>query len=70
MTLLTNQINQQPNQLSAASLYIDRAQVHLGLKNLTAAQQDILKAEHLFTSRGITSGVLFDTIQKLKKILQ
>jgi tetratricopeptide (TPR) repeat protein/S1-C subfamily serine protease len=69
IALLTATINQQPNQVSTASLYIRRAQAHLGLQNLAGAKQDVLSAEKLFTSRGIRTGVLYDTIQKLKGLL-
>ena len=70
IALLTQQINQQPNELSSATLYLGRAQAYVGIMNVNAAKQDLLSAEKLFTSRGISTGALFDTIQKLKQILQ
>jgi tetratricopeptide (TPR) repeat protein/S1-C subfamily serine protease len=51
-------------------LYINRAITNIGIGDKQAALQDVQKAEQLLQEQGITSGVGYELVQKMKNVLQ
>jgi tetratricopeptide (TPR) repeat protein len=67
VALYTQKIASDPNNVQH---YINRAISNLGAGNKQAALQDVEKAEQLLQQQGVTSGVGYNLVQKLKTFIQ
>jgi tetratricopeptide (TPR) repeat protein len=67
VALYTQKIASDPNNVQH---YINRAISNLGAGNKQAALQDVKKAEQLLQQQGVTSGVGYNLVQKLKTFIQ
>ncbi|MCU0534725.1 MAG: trypsin-like peptidase domain-containing protein [Hydrococcus sp. Prado102] len=65
--LYTQKIAKEPQNIE---LYINRAITRIGIGDKQAALQDVQKAEQLLQEQGITSGVGYELVQKMKNVLQ
>ncbi|NJK47905.1 tetratricopeptide repeat protein [Candidatus Gracilibacteria bacterium] len=67
LELYTKKIAKEPKNVE---LYINRAITYIGIGDRQTALQDVQKAEQLLQEQGITSGVGYELVQKMKNVLQ
>ncbi len=68
--LLSTTINQAPNNINTATVYVRRANARIGMGNKQGAVNDIQTVATLFQKAGITEGAMYQTIQNMLRLLQ
>jgi tetratricopeptide (TPR) repeat protein len=67
--LLSTTINQDPNNINTATVYVRRANARLGMGNKQGAVNDIQTVATLFQKAGITEGAMYQTVQNMLRLL-